>query len=243
MIRFLLLSLSFIIFSHTALAACKINNAVIGAKYKITTQHIKTDKNNTRYLLLWRNNKQVAQQLSDTAITEVWEQTNNGQLRLVRYFDKHYRGIEYEPNEINVGKRNKDWDVKSQLIADKLIKSMHKKSINGRGCEKTTHYILKSNHKKISLSWLSQQRLIKTYSETTVSDKIKWELIKVITDKKQINDVFTIRSDYQTTDYADIGDNESDPFLMKMINLGFVKHGASGFYDTNGNKLTRHHQH
>jgi len=243
MVRYIL-PLSFLfIFSHTTLATCKINNAVIGAKYKITTQHIKTDKSNTRYLLLWRNNKQVAQQLSDTGVTEVWEKTNNGLLRLVRYFDKHHRGIEYQPNEINNGKGDKNWDVKSQLIADKLIKSMHKKSEKGKVCENIINYTLKTNNKKINLNWLTQQNLIKTYSETSALGKIKWELIEVTTDKKQINNVFSIRSDYQTTDYADIGDNESDPFLMKMINLGFVEHAADGFYDTNGNSLKGHHRH
>ena len=48
---------------------------------------------------------------------------------------------------------------------------------------------------------------------------------------------------YQTTDYADIGDNESDPFLAKMINLGFVEHGASGFYHADGSPIEQLHAH
>ena len=48
---------------------------------------------------------------------------------------------------------------------------------------------------------------------------------------------------YQTTDYAYIGDNENDPFLAKMINQGFVEHGASGFYDAQGNQLQGSHKH
>jgi len=243
MIRFLLLFSFFLIFSHTALATCKVNKAAIGAEYKITTKKINTNISNTHHLILWRNDKQVAHQLSETGITEVWEQTNNGLLRLVRYFDKYHRGIEYQPNEINNGQGYKNWDVKSQLIADKLIKSMHRKSVKGKGCDKIESYTLKTNDKLINLDWLTQRRLVKTYSETTSSAKLKWELVSIITNKKKINNIFSIRSDYKTTDYTDIGDNESDPFLMKMINLGFVEHAASGFYDSKGNNLDGNHHH
>jgi len=243
MIRYLVLSSFLFIFSHTALAVCKVNDFVIGAEYKITTTKKNDNRSNTRHLILWRNGRQAAHQLSETGITEVWEQTNNGLLRLVRYFDNHQHGIEYQPNEINNGKGDKSWDMKSQLITNKLIKLMQKKSVKGKGCKKTAYYTLKSNNKIINLNWLTQQRLVKSYSETSDSSKIKWELVRITTDKKQINDIFSARSNYQTTDYADIGDNESDPFLMKMINLGFVEHGASGFYDAKGNTLKAHHQH
>ena len=243
MIRFLVLSSFLFIFSHAALATCKTSNSVIGAEYKITTLKKNDNRSHSRHLVLWRNGRQVAHQLSETGITEVWEQTSNGLLRLVRYFDHHHRGIEYQPNEINKGKGNKNWEIKTQLITNKLIKAMQKKSVTGKDCKKTAQYALKSGNKTINLDWLTQPRLVKSYSETTEASKTQWELLRIITDKKQINSIFSVRSNYQTTDYADIGDNESDPFLMKMINLGFVEHGASGFYDTKGNTLKAHHHH
>jgi len=61
--------------------------------------------------------------------------------------------------------------------------------------------------------------------------------------KAQIQQQFALWDAYQTTDYADIGDNEGDPFLAKMINLGFIEHGASGFYDANGKALGGGHSH
>ena len=33
---------------------------------------------------------------------------------------------------------------------------------------------------------------------------------------------------YQSTDFADIGDNESDPFLQRMIHQGFIEHAGHG---------------
>ncbi|MBX2880378.1 MAG: hypothetical protein KTR32_10625 [Granulosicoccus sp.] len=41
-----------------------------------------------------------------------------------------------------------------------------------------------------------------------------------------------------TMDFADIGDNESDPFLKTMITFGFISHGASGFYDSSGQQIS-----
>ena len=62
-------------------------------------------------------------------------------------------------------------------------------------------------------------------------------------DNKIIDAFFNKNLDYQTTDYADIGDSESDPFLRKMINLGFVEHGSSGMYDAQGNDIGGEHHH
>ena len=45
---------------------------------------------------------------------------------------------------------------------------------------------------------------------------------------------------YGTTDYTNIGDNESDPFLISMINLGFIEDHAHGFYDSKGNIMGNH---
>jgi hypothetical protein len=54
---------------------------------------------------------------------------------------------------------------------------------------------------------------------------------------------FALRDDYRTIDYADIGDSEDDPFVRKMIRMGFVSHGASGFYDEHGHALDGGHNH
>ncbi len=45
------------------------------------------------------------------------------------------------------------------------------------------------------------------------------------------------------TDCADIGDNESDPFLLKMINQVDIEHGSAGFYDSKRMSLDASHSH
>lgn len=66
----------------------------------------------------------------------------------------------------------------------------------------------------------------------------RWVLVGLETDQAIIKDRFAAWDSHETTDFADIGDNESDPFLMRMITLGFISHGASGFYDASGNMIS-----
>ena len=97
-------------------------------------------------------------------------------------------------------------------------------------------------------------------SENTPLGKVKLAIANSVTNKKSdtqtllsLNDVnsdtpaikaqFAKWDNFQTTDYADIGDNESDPFLAKMINLGFIEHGATGFYNQQGEAIQGGHHH
>lgn len=232
-----------VIVANNAHATCSEKTTVIGVKYKITIRNEKNKIINTHEMNLWRKGNQVAQEYLDTGITEVWEKTKTGMLRLVRNFDKQKRAIEYQPNEINKGQGERDWSLKSQLVSDKYIKLMQQKSTQGEACNKSEFYTLKNKNKLIEIDWLGQRRLVRMYRETTPAGKTEWNLTQVIFDKETITKIFSNRDNYQSTDYTDIGDNESDPFLISMINLGFVEHSASGFYDANGNTLEGNNSH
>lgn len=63
----------------------------------------------------------------------------------------------------------------------------------------------------------------------------QWQLVSI--QQESMRDTFDRWHTWPSTDFADVGDNEADPFLRKMIALGFVEHGASGFYQANGETL------
>ena len=73
--------------------------------------------------------------------------------------------------------------------------------------------------------------------------KVHWQLEKIEHKENIITQAFRQRANYQTTDFADIGDNEADPFLIKMINLGFIEHGSSGMYNPQGENIDIDHNH
>ncbi|MEP5230737.1 hypothetical protein [Alcanivorax sp.] len=69
-----------------------------------------------------------------------------------------------------------------------------------------------------------------------VADRTQqWQLVSL--QRESMSDTFDRWRKWPSTDFADIGDNEADPFLRKMIALGFVEHGASGFYQADGKPM------
>ena len=227
--------------SNNSVADCAKD--LLGARYKMTTSDAQGKHKQVDHMILWRNGNQVAHQYTDTRITEVWERIKNTQLRMTRNFDEHKRGIEYEPNEIKMQHDNNAWQLKKQLLSQQLIDSMDLKSSTHKDCDILKTYKKEDTRQQLQLQWLAAQQLVKRFSVESDKQHITWELESVIHDTQKVQQLFISRENYQMTDYSDIGDNESDPFLMKMINLGFVAHSSSGIYDQHGNALQGQHSH
>ena len=218
---------------------CALESQYVQANYQVSSEQT---TNNTlaqaQQFTLWRTPHQVAEQGSE--LVEVWQQLRNQQIRPIRYFQAHQRGIEYQPTEVQ---GEQDWSTKYQLVSDDFIAKMTLKSEQGEGCEQLQNYQLVQGDTKIELAWLVNKKLVSSMriskpqlTQTLTLDKVKF-------DKAAVMQQFANWDSFQTTDYADIGDNEGDPFLAKMINLGFIEHGASGFYDASGRALGGGHSH
>ncbi|MEH6397283.1 hypothetical protein [Pseudoalteromonas sp.] len=218
---------------------CALESQYVQANYQVSSEQT---TNNTlaqaQQFTLWRTPHQVAEQGSE--LVEVWQQLRNQQIRPIRYFQAHQRGIEYQPTEVQ---GEQDWSTKYQLVSDDFIAKMTLKSEQGEGCEQLQNYQLVQGDTKIELAWLVNKKLVSSMriskpqlTQTLTLDKVKF-------DKAAVMQQFANWDSFQTTDYADIGDNEGDPFLAKMINLGFIEHGASGFYDASGKALGGGHSH
>lgn len=221
---------------------CDIDASVIAGNYKISTA--RDDRvASVSSLNIWRRNNEVAHQHPDRKITEIWNKLPNDRIRVVRYFDAHKQGIEYQADEIKGGQGLNEWSKKSQLIPQSFKQSMHLDKIEGYACDRLEYYTKNTRQQNISMVWSPSLSLPVEYKEIGQGKSVVIHLMKRITDKKRINNFFTLRENYQSTDYADIGDNESDPFLSNMINLGFIEHGASGFYNANGEVMAAEHAH
>lgn len=234
-----LLILSMLLLSPFASAVeCKTDNQYVQANYKVSEQTSHKLSAKEQLFTLWRTPRQVAQQSEQ--LVELWQQLRNQQIRPIRYFTQAKRGIEYHPSEV---KGQLDFSSKYQLISDQLLAKMQLQSEQGDGCDTKQYYRLKKADTVIEVVWLSNQQLVESMHIQKANYSRKISLQSVSFNKQKVLEQFARWDKYQTTDYADIGDNESDPFLAKMINLGFVEHGATGFYDTNGKTLKSNHHH
>ena len=217
-----------------AAKTCSIEAPVV-AKYKIRVEVPGGVTENT--LQLWRHNNQVAIRYPKTLVTEMWEKTKNDRLHLVKIFEKHKKGIEYQPFEIS---GSHDWSVKRQLVSNEAISKMNLIKSTGQGCNLIKNYSKQTNRGVRHLVWLENKALIKSYIETNDQRTTTWTLLSTSRKQQEIWKKFSALNSYDTVDYTDIGDNESDPFLTSMINFGFIENHSHGFYDSQGNTVHKH---
>lgn len=217
-----------------AAKTCSIE-APVAATYKI---RVEVPEGVTENILqLWRYNNQVAIRYPKTLVTEMWGKTKNDRLHLVKIFEKHKKGIEYQPFEIS---GSHDWSVKRQLVSNEAISRMNFVTSTGKGCNLIKNYSKQTNKGVRHLAWLKNKALIKSYIETNDQRTSTWTLLSTGTKQQEIREKFSALNSYDTVDYTDIGDNESDPFLTSMINFGFIENHSHGFYDSQGNTVHKH---
>ena len=231
-----LIGLAVLFTGQAAATTCELSPEHIGARYTITHGN----KQASQQFELWRRENQVAHFYPKRQIAEIWDHLRNGAIRPVRYFDQYQRGIEYQPGEV---RDRQTWADKWQLVSPDLLAKMTKGKRTGKGCDEQQHYHLKQGDWEIAITWLPQLQLAQSYRITAPGQESQWQLQSLLTGRQVLAGNFAKRQSYQTTDYTDIGDNESDPFLAKMINQGFVEHGASGMYNAQGESLEANHSH
>lgn len=224
-----------------SVADCQIDANVIGARYEIS-RRIGEQEPTTHQFNIWRNGDQVALERPDQNLTEIWNRLRDKRIRPVRYFDAYQRAIEYQPSDI-INASALNWDSKYQIVATATLASMTHLETTASACDSVAKLERKSEREQLSIDWLPAYQLPQLIKQTTSSMHTEWRLVELVTDTKRIRSEYERRSDYLSIDYADIGDNESDPFLAKMIRMGFIEHGASGMYNADGSAIDAHTPH
>lgn len=233
--KYLLLVLSLVVLQANSATTECYDDQHLAATYQVSM-----DERIHEHFVLWRKGQTVAHQSVDKGVVDVWYQAKNQRIKLTRLFPNYQRGLEYEPSEVRI---NGDWQSLVQKFSPDMLKDATKINDTGVGCQRVEVYVAEAGEHKIEMHWLPEYKLASKVILQQGKNNTVWAMEKLTTSKAQINAQFANWSDYQLTDYADVGDNESDPFLSKMINLGFVSHGATGFYDANGNQMPAEHSH
>jgi hypothetical protein len=197
----------------------------------------------THRLTVWRLDKHVAHQYLATGITDVWQQVSNGDVRLIRYFDNDQQAIEYQPGEVRVNNIKQHWQEMTQMVSENQLHDMTLINQTGSGCDRVETYQYQDHYRRLVIKWLPEYHLMTSSTDTAAGKVSHWEILSFHHDLLKITEAFESRDRYLSTDYADIGDNETNPFLIKMINLGYVSHAHSGFYNTEGHDMGDSHDH
>ena len=223
-------ALLFTLSLNVSASECELSADVISAYYQLDTQttHHELKQPPVQQLFeLHRNNNQILQRNVSKGINDIWSLHAN-RLSLSRAFDKYQHIIDYQPNELRY---QPQWQDVFQLVAIPAFNQMQLVEQKGSGCLLEEHYVLKGKelkdkvlkgqHQGYQLVWLPNLRLVKSLTLQSAQLTQQWQLTKYQHNDEKMSALFKQYETYQTTDYADVGDNEGIPFLAKMINQGF----------------------
>ncbi|MDX2369286.1 MAG: hypothetical protein QNK36_12950 [Colwellia sp.] len=225
---------------------CQTNEGVLGAHYRLVNSQVNTAKNELlktdktiKLSSLWRKNQKVLSVNGEQSTT--WFKLNNGSVQKTAHFDHFKRSIEYQAKPMSDDR----WQQIRQLIPDSKKQSLNFAGSQLKGCYQQESYQWENEKSNLQgkLLWNADLKLITELTIKQGNRQSHWKLEKIEQDEAIIEAAFSQRAKYQATDFADIGDNESDPFLIKMINLGFIEHGSSGIYNTQGENMAIEHNH
>lgn len=224
----LIILLGFFLTLPTFAATCLIDKNLINVTYDISQSTVNTPdqtKNNRLHLIRYKG--KVAYHYPNKQMTKIWAHTSNHKVKSIHYYDNEKRAIEFEPNDLKMIKPSTlpGWSQIYQLIDQELLDQFALIDSNGKGCDREQEFKLVTKNQYFTLVWLPELAIIKSLSIKSKNKENLIELTNILTGKVTISDFFEEREQYQSTDFADIGDNETDEFLLKRVNLGFTSFG------------------
>lgn len=228
MVRLVIMKVVMVLFSlfsfNSFAQECQLAVDSISAQYQVTENDdlIKTSLKQGDTVIkveLHRKGNSVLQRFANTGISNIWSKMSNKRISLVRVFEQYQHAIEYQPNEIS---QKPSWQSINQLLPTPEIEKMTLVSKAGDGCKLEEHYQLNAGEDEYQLTWLPELALVRHFKIKTRKLTKQWKLMSIEVNSARSADLFAQYMNYSSTDYADIGDNESNPFLAKMIHQGFI---------------------
>jgi len=201
----------------------------IKAQYSVTVE----GKPSTQFSIVRFNEHSVYYDYSSEGVGRYWHRLKNKRIATTHFFHEFKRSIEYEPSDL-INARSFSWSKQYYLLSE-VTKSKIDAMADTKSCEKI--YDNKKGDTNLHVVWSDRHQLPKDIEYTSNGVVTHIRLLGISSNEQEITNLWSMLNGYQSTDYADVGDNEADPFLRKMIRLGFVKHGASGFYDSEGHAM------
>lgn len=204
------------------------------ATYQITTTDNHSSEQQSLSLTLTRLNDDIIYQHNQMSF-EAWNK--NGEY--VRYFPAEKRSISYRRGDLLALNIKTDLDKQFHLISRHGLAQLSKLNTITGPCYTEQQYHHGDVERTIKVTWLPKVSLPKTLTVNNREQTINYQLTKL---KTIDTDTFKqLTAGYQDLDFADVGDSESDPFIAKMITQGFIQHGSSGFYSSDGKMLDAGH--
>ncbi len=217
--KYIIFALLFIVLSIKVHASdCNLEHLV--ASYSVSFVPNQGSNIIKKTVKVYRMGNTIAYEYVDDDVVEVWSYTANKKTQLVKLFPQYQRGIEYQSADLI---KPVAWKQKYHMIApSKLIDGKSEPVLANADCQQQVSYEIANNSQPMTISWMPNLSLPASLKiESKQGNAITWQLSELSFDQAKLANQFKLWDAYHLTDYTDIGDNEQDPFLAKMIHQGF----------------------
>nr|WP_238560545.1 hypothetical protein [Shewanella oneidensis] len=213
----------------TAQAADKASTQCVTVEAAhLKAQHQVTNAKGHRWQMTQLRDGQDVIIQRDNTTFEQW--ATNGEY--VRYFPVEKRSVTYRKGDLRALNIQHDREQLYHVVSPALATNMAKTKLKQLPCFEAKGFAGKVNGMESQLDWIASIELPQQFNLGKV---LSYRLITV---EPYSHEAFVaLTQSYQDIDFADVGDSESDPFIAKMINQGFIEHGCSGFYSSEGHAI------
>lgn len=162
----------------------------------------------------------------DRQIAEGWTVLTNGRVRLERAFLDAHRGISYEPADLLDIQAESNWQHLRQPVPESLLGQLNRTDSKGEGCDRIDIYEGRIGDTRYEIHWAVAGNYPQQFVSHQQGREVRQHLERLLSAADvEVRLAQMGAVDYM--DYADVGDNEADPFVLQLIELGFVEHGES----------------
>ncbi|CAM3235666.1 hypothetical protein [Shewanella violacea] len=159
---------------------------------------------------------------------EAWRRSGE----YVRYFPMDKRSVSYRPGDLLSLNISYDLAQVFHLVSPEIRSKLKQTDDIQHTCLTVESFSGKQAGQEVNLQWARSLELPYRLTIGESEQVLTYQLTQV----KPVTpaDFKTLTTGFKDIDFADVGDNESDPFIAKMITQGFIQHGSSGVYTSDG---------
>jgi len=164
----------------------------------------------------WRSARRIETHNLHDNSGEIWSQSAYGKIGYEQVFHQQKQVIEYVPGDLSAIGLQLDWPALASLLNPAMTRSLladGRENVFGRSA---VHY--QSNHadQPLEVLWLDYEQIPALIKRTENSKSITTR-ITALYPLAQSPWPYQRSGDYHHTDFADLGDKESDPFIQSIL--------------------------
>ncbi len=180
---------------------------------------------------LWLSKERITYSYPDRQLADIWYRISvqpKERIAKERWFLKHKRFVEYEPVDLETTRQALSWQRLRTLHLPEALTD-HPNAVRYR-CLDAERHTFEDGNVLVNATYLPALNLIAelTVRRTIDARLVRHEQLQDIRPRKASQAFYAKRDALAGLDFADIGDNEADPFVKAGIASGLIEHDEHG---------------